>query len=282
MEMSVLGLKTSIFPLRLLFIGLGVFLGFCVAMPSVSSAKSRVLKIAGDNSCPLNCDPKADGVEGFIVEAAREIFKPLGWNVTYELQPWKRVIANLYAGKVDAALTAVHLNGGHDPEGIFTKVPEYTGAVCFYVAANSNWQFNDFSKESTSLKTGVLGVIAGYDYPPEMQSYIDAHKHDGKIDVTTSQDGANLAFKKLASGRIDFFLTLDIFAKYRLSRLALTDKVKVNKCPIKKVNLYILFGKKNKNSQELADAWDSSYEAFLKSDKGKSLLRKYDLKHPLE
>ena len=77
---------------------------------SQAADKSVVLTLVADPYCPYNC--AYDAIQpGYVIDLARMIFEPEGYQVKYQILPWSRAVNEVREGNFTAAIGVSGQNG---------------------------------------------------------------------------------------------------------------------------------------------------------------------------
>jgi polar amino acid transport system substrate-binding protein len=238
---------------------------------SAQEVEQKIIRITGDDYCPLACNPES-GHNGLGYDLAKLIYEPLGWKVEYRFLPWLRGLLYFQQGKLDL-LPGVpkddtpELRGAH-----FSTLPVIAPRMCFYTRADQAWTY----RGTDSLLGGRLGIISGYYYWPELREYIAVHKDDGRVDVLTTDNAMDISILKLSKKRIDYFAELRPAVEYQLLRQGLQKDIREATC-LESFPLYMAFRPGFKEADELNAQWDKQLMPLLQSPQGVALLNKYGL-----
>lgn len=233
--------------------------------------ESRVLVMAGDDYCPLTCDPSS-GHKGLAYDFAEQLFAPLGWRIEYRYLPWQRAVKQFKAGQIDL-LPGVPLEGASEQEQAqFAKTPLMNPPFCFYTQTGRTWYFQG----SDSLLSGKLAVIGGYYYWPELRAYLAAHQQDGRVITLATERAMQLAMLGLQRGRFDYFVELRPAVEYQLRQQQLGEQIREAGC-LQPYPLYMAFSPDFAGAAELSRHWERHYLDALHSPAGRALLQRYGL-----
>lgn len=178
-----------------------------------------------------------EGRNGYITEVAREAFKAVGYELTVEFRPWKRVLAKAADGESDGILGAFY-EAERENDFIFSDPVGSVQIVFFRRSADG-----DIPYESLEDLTGYrIGTIAGYTYSPAFDAadYL----------VKEPANGVDMNIRKLQAGRIDLFLEAWAVAVSRADEILSGGSGEITPLlpPLQTKELYVLF------SRELPDA----------------------------
>lgn len=241
---------------------------FCVG--TASSVQSDTITLGADEWCPYNCDPGSD-LPGFMVEIAATIFKAKGHTVDYRVMPWTRAIQDARTGKYNGIIGA----GKEDaPDFVFPAEEAALMKNALFGKSGMTWRYTGID----SLNEKTLGVVKGYTYTEEIDSYIKANeKKSQRIQVASGETALDSNVKKLISGRIDVIIEDANVMGHYLKKNALENEVQeVGEMPTDK--LFIAFSPSNPLSQNYAGMISEGLVQLRNSGELKRILEKYGLK----
>jgi polar amino acid transport system substrate-binding protein len=216
--------------------------------PEPQAEEARVIRIAADLWCPINCTP-LEAQEGIGIDLARKIFEPLGYTVDYMVVPWARALEDVRSGKIDAVIGANHTD---DPTLVLPKEGVAAISDDFFVSASDDWKFTGIE----SLAGKRLGVIKDYGYNDDIAAHIAAHERDsGIIQVVGGGDALEQNIRKLLARRIDVIVEAKPVMDYMQRRLGVQDKLRWAG-GILQGNVYLAFSPAKEGSAELARLFD--------------------------
>ena len=124
------------------------------------------ITLAATHWCPYSCDPQQTaGRSGIISEYLTELLARHQVRLEIRFLPWSRALAQARGGVVDGLLTAVP---DEAPELTFVDSATAFYQDCFYVAENSDWQY----QSAASLDAVRLAYIKDYGYDEPLASHI--------------------------------------------------------------------------------------------------------------
>lgn len=242
-----------------------------VAWPALAQQNKKIIVIAGDDYCPLSCNP-ASGQMGLGYEFAKQLYGQLGWEVRYEFVPFLRAIKYFKERRVDLIPGVAKDDNPNFLHAALSSVPVMAPRMCFYTRADDGWTYQD----KASLSQGRLGVIAGYFYWPELLSYIALHQSDGRVDTIAADNSVELSVRKLMARRFDYFAELRPAVEYQLMKLQMKTQVREASC-LMTMPLYMAFRPDFSAAKELNAHWDKHFLPLLKSAEGAAILQRYGL-----
>ncbi|WP_028299856.1 substrate-binding periplasmic protein [Oceanospirillum beijerinckii] len=254
--------------LRLPYILLITWLSLFTAS-SQAADKSVVLTLVADPYCPYNC--AYDAIQpGYVIDLARMIFEPEGYQVQYQILPWSRAVNEVREGNFTAAIGVSQQNG----RGLI--LPKQSIGIVndiFMVHRSSHWQYQGVH----SLKQIHLGSVASYDYGDELNRYLKdpANQHRGQSLVGDQAVERNL--RMLARKRIDAYIEDANVGFYMAATLGLAGQFKSAGSKGKSMPIYLGFSPKLGLSPKLAQLFDRRLQQLREEGKLKLLLRRYHL-----
>ena len=228
------------------------------------------ITLRADQWCPYNCDPKSDK-PGYMIEVAKSIFEPQGYQIDYATTNWPRAISEARKGVFTGIVGASKSDA---PDFIYPDVPLGVNKSCFYVKKDNLWTY----KGTPSLSTVTLGVIRDYTYGEPLDSYIkDNTKNSQKIDVVGGDKPLDTNIKKLLVGRIGAIIENHFVMIYKASQAPeASQNIKQVGC-IEPDDLFIGFSPAQKNSKKYARLISEGLKAMRNNGKLKEILIKYGL-----
>lgn len=162
---------------------------------TASTAMAGDLVILSDYWCPYACLP--GNQPGYMVEAVKAIFEPLGINVSYKPVAWEDAIRLVALGKEDALIGCTK---AETPNLVFPKRPLGYSANAFFAKTGSSWRHS----EPASLETVKLGVSFGYDYGDRINHYV--LENPKKVVTASSQEPVKENLRNLITGVVDVLI----------------------------------------------------------------------------
>lgn len=239
---------------------------------SAAKAQAETIILVGDAWCPYNCEPGSEK-PGFIIEIAQKIFAEHSINVEYRLLPWTRAIEETREGKHTAIIGAAH---GDAPDFIFPKISVGKAVTAFFVKKENSWRFSGIE----SLHNMSLGVISGYSYNDDLDTYIDENRQNLSLVQEVSGDNALEAnFNKLQLNRVSVVAENTAVAAYTLSTMGLTDKIiSAGDSPADdQDDIFLAFSPAHPRSQNYAAIMDAGLKKLEDSGEMQKILLHYGL-----
>lgn len=235
----------------------------------------KIITIAGDNWCPINCSPRDNGQQeqGFMIDVAREALAMQGFHLNYVEIPWTRAIELARKGEIEGVVGAFH---GDAPDFIFPERALLSmSPSSLFTAKGSQWQFQGL----TSINQVTLGSIKGYDYGDALNGYINSlltTKSDQLVQLH-GNNAVKRGIQLLLKQRVGVFVESAPVFWYHAKQLNLTDKVKHIADVSPKEPCFIAFSPMHKQSKTLSALLDSGVKELDRSGRLKQIANKYGL-----
>lgn len=233
---------------------------------AIRGSKGNLLFVA-DSWCPYNCTT-SDSRPGYLVELAIQIFGNKGYQVEYQVMPWKRAIEMTKAGQVDAVLAVCDI----EAEGL-VKTRKPVGIMQNTVATTFGKPFKWTGVEAIGNRRAAM--INGYGYGKDLLDWAVAHPD--QVDYSVGAGALESMIKKLASGHVDFLQDDIHVLEYRLGRMGLRQKV-VLQAEGDSYPLRIGFAPTRPDSASLAKMFDDGVAEMRRSGALAKLLKSYGMK----
>ena len=238
----------------------------CVSILFSTAVYAQTISLEADYWMPFNGDGKAES--GYMIDIAKAVFEPKGFQVNYSVTPWARAVADVRAGKCSAVVAA----GVDDaPDFIFPKEEQGLGVQTFYVKAGSPWKYTGVG----SLKGVKLAVIKDYTYFDDLDSYIKANPKS--VAVAFGEDPLRDNLRLLVGGSVDVVVDATAVLAYTANRMGIKSKVANAGNGGSPLPMYIAFSPADPKSKEYANMLSAGTIALRKSGALKKILAKYGL-----
>lgn len=247
----------------------GVSLLLAVSLLAVSPCHARTLKVRADHWYPLNGDPQSDR-PGFAIEILRRIFTPRDIALDYDLADWSRSLEMVHAGEIDCVVGAYR---GEAPGLRFPETPLAWDIAAFYVRADSDWHYQGLE----SLKSVILGVIAGYGYGDELDRHIADHRGDPGLKFMHGKDPLWRNIKKLIRGRLDVLVESPFVMESLLRRMELSEQVREAGRVGRRTPLYLACSPESGEIDAILSTFDRGMQALRESGELGRILETYRL-----
>ncbi|WP_319469280.1 hypothetical protein [uncultured Pseudodesulfovibrio sp.] len=236
--------------------------------PVEAEAGNPELILPYDEACPFFCFD-TPGTPGIAVEILREVFGKNGIAIRPIEVPFARaellwaepnILAVGDTEKLEGCLRSGETIGGE--------------ALAFFMNNHSKWQYDGTS----SLLSQKLGYVAGVQYTPEIDSYIERHKNSPLLVGVAGEHAEQKLFKLLRMSRIDVFITSYTMGMLLMQELNI-ENVRAERVPDSEIFFYVAFCGDTEDKERLLADFDSEMRKFWASDKLLQLEAKYGLPH---
>jgi len=172
---------------------------FLIAMGPSQAEQSCQINIGYEPEPPYQYPDNKGQIIGIDADILNTVLAELGCSIKYWVTPWKRTLASIESGKLDATMGASFKT----QRAKFAHYsPSYRGQphVVFLSAQNSI----EVQNIQEFLERGLhLGVVNGWHYTNKIRALLDRPRYKGQ--VTEIPNFENLP-KMLATGRVDGFI----------------------------------------------------------------------------
>jgi len=209
--------------------------------------------------------------EGFMIDVARAVFEPRGYEVDYLNVPWRRALAGTRDGTYDGAVAASRTEG---PELVFPECELLRNHPAFYARSDSTWEF----RGPSSLEGVALGAIRGYDYVDWLNGYIEANQgRPERVQVVSGDSPLQQNLRKLVAGRIDVIVDNEGTIRYVARQLGLLDRIRLAGSDPTESLCYIPFSPATGRGEEQAAILSRGIRELHASGELARLLSSYDI-----
>ena len=241
-----------------------LFALFTVLIPA--SGSSEVVTIVSDCWQPYICGPEA-GKNGIAVDISMTVFKKAGYKLKFKEVPWKRAIVDTKKGKYNAIVCATKNDA---PGFIYPEEPIAVQKTCFYTAQSSSWKYENID----SLTGMKLGVIGGYHYSKQLDTYIEKNLNTEKVQATHSKNPLKSNVLMLKNQRISALIEDPAVMQYYIWQNKEAGLREAG-CVSEKVKLYIPFSPENSKSEIYAKILSDGIRELIKTGEMKRIYESY-------
>lgn len=181
------------------------------------SLAAETLSVRADEWYPMNGDPRAEK-PGFAIEILREILQDSTDQLDYQVLSWRRSLNLVRRGEIDCVVGAYHSDA---PDLVFPQIPLSVDILAFYVPQGSPWRFQGTS----SLRDITVGVIGGYSYGAELDTYIQQNRDFLSLHEMQGNDALTKNIAMLMSGRVDTVIDSVVVMRHKLREMELEGLV---------------------------------------------------------
>jgi len=193
-------------------------------------------------------------IKGYSVDLIKESFKRLNWQFEFQVLPWKRCIALVKQGELDAVIdTSIH-----NQPIVTGNYPISYNQLGIYV----RWDFLETRYQKTLFKDKIVGMPRGYSGYQKI-----AKEHAWQ---TYEADNESILFTMLKKGRLDYVLS-DNSTAFNVAK-SIGAKIKPLLPYVQSQKYYLGFSPFNDN---LAQDFDAMLEQMLKDGSMDNIYLKY-------
>lgn len=239
-------------------------IGGLVAAVAAGAAQAETLSFLADDYCPNTCaDPDRPG---YMIEIARAVLEPQGYEVTYKLMGWARAIEETRTGRYAAVV------GGSAEE--FAGLV-WSGPVGLWRVAGATRRGQSFDPESSSLDGLVLGAIKGYHYNDRIDEHIARYGSDPhRVQFASGDDALLQNLRRLVGGRLDVVVDDPNVLRFVLSSAGMADAVELTPA-VTAIPLGIGFSPALPQAGELARLLDEGITRLRREGRLAAILARY-------
>lgn len=237
-------------------------------MANAALSSEIVVARGGDGFYPP-CDMIINNtLTGFHIDLVNAVAQKLNINVTFTTYPWKRAVAMLKNGGLDAVTymtrTEERERFGYFLEGNVLSITQFG----FFLLKERAGEIA-FSGDLKQLQPYTIGTIRGYSYGQAFDDATYLHKDDG---ASTEKE----QLKKLFGKRFDIGIGVVSRIRYIADQMGRGDQLVFLSPYLEKIPCYIVFSKK-KNLEQLAKQFAEAMVLFKKTDSYHYLEKKYGM-----
>ncbi|MFC3092755.1 hypothetical protein DRW07_00880 [Alteromonas sediminis] len=229
---------------------------------------AETITIVADAWPPYNITPNTSS-PGYIVEVAEEVLSNAGYQIEYIKMPWNRAVKAARSGKFHGIIGATKPDA---PDFIFPDNEQGVSEYTFFTIKESDWVYRNI----TSLENQLLGVVSDYSYSNEIDTYIQAHSDNIKVQVVYGKNPLEQNLNKLIANRISVFIDDRRVTNYLATRLNIRNRIREAGL-VSRLNIYIAFSPAHEDSNKLADILSDGMTELRANGKLQQILAKYQL-----
>lgn len=241
------------------------YLWICLILLSLTnvSHSRETIKVVTEEWPPYVIDNGKSEPSGHDYEVIKAVFERIDVSVNLMFVPWKRAIS-MIEDKSAGALLDVSYTKAREDFLIFPKqfISE-SNTVLFSLKSN---EYNYNSIEDLSGKR--IGTTSGYVYNDEFDNSPLFKRHGLKSHESN--------FKKIITGRIDFFAVNKSVGSYVAKNMGILNEVKYSEKSISGGELFLGFSKAV-GHVELAKRFSEELKVFKNTEEYTDILKKYGL-----
>lgn len=229
------------------------------------------IKVTSTFQAPL-VFKQGDTLQGVEIDNIRNMAKNLGFNVSFEIQEWKKALTETAEGKFDMIFLAEE-TAERDKVYYFSK-PTVLQKTLYYKRKDF-----DFKVKSTKSFANLrVGIGDGFKYEAKVQKLIDDH-----LIHTFTVYGDNIDLEgllKVAFKQTDLYICAQIVCDYQIDtykntfkELNILDYADANTGEVSA--LHYAFPKSSKNSARLLNLFNNQISQYIGSAQHIAVLKKY-------
>lgn len=231
------------------------------ALCSLGIAQERLLVVT-DQWAPY-VYRENDTIKGVDYEIMMAVMSTMGYEIDFQLLPWKRCIRMIEEKSADAILdismTEQRKKAMYFPQ---EKISD-SASVLFYLKGK------EYRYEVLEDLSGLtIGTVLGYAYSKE---FLEADFFTREPVKTEEQN-----LKKLLYGRIELFLSNKNVGLYAIHKMKIEDKVDFLPKVVSSGENYLAFSQKNGHAA-LSEIFSEHLERFKTTPEYTAILNKYNL-----
>ena len=230
---------------------------------------AKSVSIRADVWYPINGVP-GSAKPGYMIELAQMILKEHGYTVDYRAAPWERSLEEVRKGKHDCVVGAYVDDA---PDFLFPAIPWGKIESTFYVKKGSAWKYQGIK----SLMSVKVGTIGGYAYSDEFDSYVEANRNSGRVQVIKGNNALENNVKKLLAGRIDALIESHLVMEAKLKEMGKSNDIVGAGLLAEADNMYIACSPAKAQSKQLVQWFTEGLIKLRANGELQKVLSKYGL-----
>jgi len=235
-----------------------------------ANVSADTISFRADTWYPMNGVPDSPK-PGYIIEIAQKIFASRRHVLDYQTMAWTQALLDVKSGKADCVVGAYKEDA---PDFIFTEEPFGKDTQAFYVRYDQLWRFQG---DLLALDKISIGIIGNYSYGAMFDSYIKQVEAQGHISAVTADNGLEINFRKLMSGKIVATLDSVAVADNKISEMGLEGKI-INAGLLGEPQpMYIACSPEKSSSLKYTQLLSEGIRTMRANGELKTILDKYDL-----
>ncbi|MEH6404086.1 MAG: transporter substrate-binding domain-containing protein [Sneathiella sp.] len=254
--------------------GAAIFVAAVVLGAGLVQAAGQKILVVGESFPPFEYKNDKGEVIGIDVDISRMIFKKLGVDVEYKINPWARTWSMIEEGKADAVFTTSRKDK-RKPFLYYPTEDMWKSEFVFFVKKGAS--ITDDGYASAAGKS--IGVVRGNSYHDSFWAafpHSDAEKTKLHANLKESKDLAS-NFRKLAAGRIDIVIADRTVGLATAKEEGLLDKVSAQSSVLFGKGYPMPFAKKSSYAgiEELSQKFEKELAALKASGEYQKIMDKW-------
>ena len=203
-------------------------------------------------------------IKGSDKEVADILLKQLGYQVSWELMPWRRALHTVQTGAADAVLD-ISPDAKRLEHFIFPDEPFSTNVTVLFYVSSRPFPFERLE----DLRGLTIGVSPGYHYNNEEFMTADYFTREPAPTFESN-------LLKLVHGRIDMVVISRPAGIHTSKRLGIDDQVSYHSTPLSKGDYFLAF-RRAPEFERLGEEFGQALRDFKQTDEYASIQHKYGL-----
>ena len=191
--------------------------------------------------------------KGYDIEVIEECFRRMGEELDIELIPWSRALKMGMAGETDGVFGI--FRRPERVEKMFFTEPVRAEKISFFVRKDSPLVFNG---DLTQLKNCSFGVVGGYSYGKEVDSFFKNEVPESRVEIGVSPE---MNITKLLRGRFDIYVGDTFSSLNTMHKMGVAGQIRRLGPPVNISAVHVAFSRKRKLGR-LRDRFDAALEAM--------------------
>ncbi len=239
-----------------------IFIVGCISLVQADQNPQQNIRIIADEWPPITGSELAHG--GFSVQLATEALHALGYSVSVEFAPWKRILRTSKRGEYDL-ITAMWKSKERESQFQFTKT-FYANNVVFVSLTSQSFQYSNPS----DLTGKRVGIVSSYAYPEKLLATPSV--------IWVAGMDLNQNLKKVLGGRLDMAIGAENVMRYEAKQLEGADRLFYDTAhPLEVRSVHMGVNRQYKHHQKLAKELDHMIQTFKQSGRFDQIKKQHGL-----
>jgi len=217
-----------------------------IAPISGAAPTRKILKVMNSSWPPFFNAKGSEAYPGYGLELTKRCLNKSGYEASFDFYPINRMFDYHFKGKLDVAVMS--FKESRAKKLLYSKEPLFINTYVGFVRADSKFKYAKLS----DLDALTIGHLSGLKTSDEYRHYIEkrlSKAKDSRVEIV-SADNDNI--RKLAAGRIDYFVGSRATIFWKASQINLADRIKEFPHKFKEASYYLTISKKSNNIADRA------------------------------
>ncbi|MCZ0864098.1 transporter substrate-binding domain-containing protein [Dasania sp. GY-19] len=234
-----------------------------------TQAQDCRLSMGWEHWQPYAYKNERDEISGLDIELVTAILDNMNCQLSLKSMPWKRLLSDTEAGKVDLVSGASYTKEREQWAYFTQPYRQETRALFVRKGSSESYAINDLNDLiKTKFKLGLTrGVYNGEAFEKMM-----AKPEFKKLTQVVSKESINP--KKLLKGRIDGYIADAMSGSHTLRELGILDQIEIHPYTIYATDVHVLISKKS-NKAERVQQFNNSLIQLQKAGTLQAIIDKY-------